>query len=155
MSFLPLLAFQTLLARCHIFPWDRCYFYRFILQCLSLFWHGMVYHFTLDLLAFSWCCALCFEHMLCGSCARGMCHFSSGIHAVCCDCYNFLLKHGLWLDGKWFCLFDIRFVDDSWYSLTYIVVSCITQSINLIQSYCSAAHVLTTYLCVHSVHLNV
>ena len=38
-----------------------------------------------------------------------------------------LSEHRLWLDGKWFCLFDIRFVDDFWYGLTYNVVSCTIQ----------------------------
>ena len=37
---------------------------------------------------------------------------------------SILSEHGLWFDGKWFCLFDIRFVDDFWYGLTYNVVSC-------------------------------
>ena len=33
-------------------------------------------------------------------------------------------EHGLWLEGKWFCLFDTQFVHDFWYGLTYTVVFC-------------------------------
>ena len=40
---------------------------------------------------------------------------------------------GLWLDGKLFCLFHIRFVDDCWYGLTYNVVSC--TFFNLLKTY--------------------
>ena len=42
-----------------------------------------------------------------------------------------LSEHGLWLDGKRFCLFDTRFVDDFWYGLTYNVVSCNIDRINV------------------------
>ena len=94
--------------------------------CPSLSWHGMVIHFARELLALFWCCALFrlsfLVHMFGDSCTGGMCHLSCGIHAV--YMLPILSEHGLWLDGKWFCPFDIRFIDDFLYGLTYNVVSC-------------------------------
>ena len=108
------LFFFGLIFPCGVFP------------CPSLSWHGMVIHFARELLAPSWCCALFrlsfLVHMFGGSCTGRICHLSCGIHAV--YMLPILSEHGLWLDGKWFCLFDIRFVDDFWHGLNYNVVSC-------------------------------
>ena len=117
---------------CHIFAGDAFFVFAFLyfnvmcFSCLSLSWYGMVIHFARELLAPSWCCALFrlsfLVHMFGGSCIGRMCHLSCGIHVV--YMLPILSEHGLWLDGKWFCLFDIRFVDDFWHGLNYNVVSC-------------------------------
>ena len=110
--------------------------WRIHFPCPTLSWHGMVIHFARKLLAPSWCCALFrlsfLVHMFGGSCTGRMCHLSCGIHAV--YMLPILSEHGLWLDGKWFCLFDIRFVDDFWHGLNYNVVSC------TICSFCKNVH---------------
>ena len=66
-------------------------FFNVVIPCLSLFWYGLVIHFERELLAPSWCCAsFCLSflvHLFGGYCIWGMCCLSSGIHAVCCDCY--------------------------------------------------------------------
>ena len=97
----------------HIFDGDTFYFYLFIFRCdvfpcLSLSWHGMVIHFAQELLAPSWCCAVfCLTslvHILCGFCTGGICCFSCGMW-IFFNLYQFFFR-------IWFCLIDIRFVDN-------------------------------------------
>ena len=61
----------------------------------------LILYLLLMLLAPSWCCAsFCLTFlvcMFCGSCTRGMCHFSCGV--------NFVIVTNF--DGKWIILFTI------------------------------------------------
>ena len=116
-------------AWCHIFDGDTYYFYLFIFQCdvfscLSSSWYRLVIQkivivqeLCLVMSFVSYTYVWWFLH------ERDVPHF---IWYTCCMLclLPILSEHGLWLDGKWFCLFDIRFVDDFWYGLTYNVVTC-------------------------------
>ena len=54
-------------------------------------------------------CLAFLVYMFCGSCTEGMCHFSIGVNVFIVT--NFVWKW-IWRIGNWYCLLDIRFVDD-------------------------------------------
>ena len=129
--------------------------------CLGTGWFSTLHRSSWSLPDVVPCfCPSFLVHMLCGSCTKGICHFSYGVDILIftnfvgkwmmafwkliLSAWNlirwWLISHwNLYGYVDWFCLLDIRFVDDHFFNIPYMM-SSVHLYVVFLQLYWSYAH---------------